>query len=349
MLGIGEMARVSGLGVSALRFYDQAGVLVPALVDPVTGYRRYRDAQVHAARLVAGLRRVGMPVAEIGRLIGETDRAVRGKLLDEHLARLAAGLDDARREIARLHRLIDSDPLEDLPMTTLVTLPAAALAAALDSVRYAAGTDPALPMINGVLLEVGAGELTLVATDRFRLALARPAATVDGPGLAVVAPLPFVDALRPLLAGEAGDATLELTAGSLAARTAAGALTAEPSDVDFPDFRRLVPPAGASRVPVEAAELRAAVAQAPAARREHEGVSFEVAVLTLGADGGVRTADETSWAADTQAHIAVNREFLLQALDAGGAGQLVLELDGPIRPLALRGDGNYSMLMPVRH
>ena len=30
MRGIGEMARSSGLGVSALRFYDGAGVLVPA-------------------------------------------------------------------------------------------------------------------------------------------------------------------------------------------------------------------------------------------------------------------------------------------------------------------------------
>ena len=41
-------------------------MLVPALVDPVTGYRWYTDDQVAPARLVAGLRRVGMPLAEIG-------------------------------------------------------------------------------------------------------------------------------------------------------------------------------------------------------------------------------------------------------------------------------------------
>jgi len=41
MRGIGEVARASGLSVSALRFYDGAGVLVPAEVDPATGYRRY--------------------------------------------------------------------------------------------------------------------------------------------------------------------------------------------------------------------------------------------------------------------------------------------------------------------
>lgn len=37
MRSIGEMARDSGLGVSALRFYDRTGVLVPAWVDPVSG------------------------------------------------------------------------------------------------------------------------------------------------------------------------------------------------------------------------------------------------------------------------------------------------------------------------
>ena len=47
--------------------------------------------------------------------------------------------------------------------------------------------------------------------------------------------------------------------------------------------------------------------------------------------------------------IAVNREFLLQALDAGD--QLTLGLDDPIAPLAIRNpdrEGTLSILMPVR-
>ncbi len=39
----------SGLGVSALRFYDRAGVLVPDQVDPVTGYRWYAPEQLGEA------------------------------------------------------------------------------------------------------------------------------------------------------------------------------------------------------------------------------------------------------------------------------------------------------------
>jgi DNA polymerase-3 subunit beta len=49
--------------------------------------------------------------------------------------------------------------------------------------------------------------------------------------------------------------------------------------------------------------------------------------------------------------MGVDREFLLEALDAGGSSQLVLELDGPIAPLAIRGPdraGDVSMLMPIR-
>lgn len=47
----------------------------------------------------------------------------------------------------------------------------------------------------------------------------------------------------------------------------------------------------------------------------------------------------------------MNREFLLEALDAGGRGQLVLDLDGPIRPLLLRqpdDERSFSLLMPIR-
>ncbi len=62
---IGEMARDSVLGVSALRFYDRAGVLVPAWVDPVSGYRWYSPEQLAEARLSARSRRAGIPLADI--------------------------------------------------------------------------------------------------------------------------------------------------------------------------------------------------------------------------------------------------------------------------------------------
>jgi DNA polymerase-3 subunit beta len=104
-------------------------------------------------------------------------------------------------------------------------------------------------------------------------------------------------------------------------------------------------------VTVDVAELRDLLAAAPVIDREHEGSRYPVAVLAVGPDGGVRFADDDEWAADTGSHVAVNREFLLQALDAGTSGQLQLELDGPVKPLIFRPVGTesrFSLLMPVR-
>lgn len=65
LLTIGTFAKASRLSPKALRLYDELGLLTPARVDPVTGYRLYAPAQLEQARLVAWLRRLGMPLARI--------------------------------------------------------------------------------------------------------------------------------------------------------------------------------------------------------------------------------------------------------------------------------------------
>lgn len=64
-LSIGEFAQASGLTPKALRLYDDLGLLAPAEVDPRSGYRSYEPEQLERARLVASLRRLGMPLARI--------------------------------------------------------------------------------------------------------------------------------------------------------------------------------------------------------------------------------------------------------------------------------------------
>ncbi|MFF7637700.1 MerR family transcriptional regulator [Kitasatospora sp. NPDC008050] len=68
LLTIGAFARACGLTPKALRLYDELGLLRPAEVDPASGYRFYRREQLERARLVAHLRRIGLPLARIGRL-----------------------------------------------------------------------------------------------------------------------------------------------------------------------------------------------------------------------------------------------------------------------------------------
>src|ERR1700759_1392444 len=61
LMTIGEFAARTRLSPKALRLYDRLGLLTPALTDPATGYRRYRADQVGPARLIAQLRRGGLP------------------------------------------------------------------------------------------------------------------------------------------------------------------------------------------------------------------------------------------------------------------------------------------------
>ncbi|MQY14901.1 hypothetical protein SRB5_50770 [Streptomyces sp. RB5] len=65
LLTIGVFARAVGLSAKALRLYDELGLLPPAVVDGDSGYRFYEPAQAERARLIAWLRRVGMPLTEI--------------------------------------------------------------------------------------------------------------------------------------------------------------------------------------------------------------------------------------------------------------------------------------------
>ncbi|WVK88036.1 MerR family transcriptional regulator [Dactylosporangium sp. AC04546] len=69
MLTIGAFARAARLSPKALRLYDELGLLPPAAVDGDSGYRFYKPAQLDRARLIAWLRRLGMPLARIRRVL----------------------------------------------------------------------------------------------------------------------------------------------------------------------------------------------------------------------------------------------------------------------------------------
>ncbi|MEW1692760.1 MerR family transcriptional regulator [Streptomyces sp. NPDC091265] len=126
LVTIGAFARLSRLSAKALRRYDELGLLKPVLVDPVNGYRYYDPAQARTARLVAWLRRIGMPLARITEVIaldpGAAAAAIRG-----YWARIEAET-AARRDLAVF--LIDQLSTEEA-MAQVGTL----------GIRYAAGTD----------------------------------------------------------------------------------------------------------------------------------------------------------------------------------------------------------------
>ena len=64
-MSIGEFASRSRLSAKALRLYDELGLLPPARVDENSGYRFYEPSQLKQARLIAALRQLQVPLAEI--------------------------------------------------------------------------------------------------------------------------------------------------------------------------------------------------------------------------------------------------------------------------------------------
>jgi DNA-binding transcriptional MerR regulator len=77
LLSIGQIARLSGLSVGALRHYDELDLLRPADVDVSSGYRRYRTEQLETARVIARLRELEMSLDEIREVLAIDDPVER--------------------------------------------------------------------------------------------------------------------------------------------------------------------------------------------------------------------------------------------------------------------------------
>ncbi|WP_405839092.1 MerR family transcriptional regulator [Streptomyces platensis] len=131
LLTIGAFARASRLSPKALRLYDELGLLPPAHVDPHSGYRHYAPAQLERARLVAWLRRIGMPLARI-REVCELAPDAAALAVAAYWAQVEADT-AARRDLAAF--LVDQLERKNTAMTT----PHTPL-----TMRYAALTDQGL-------------------------------------------------------------------------------------------------------------------------------------------------------------------------------------------------------------
>ena len=64
---VSELARRAGVAPSAVRFYEEMGVL-PAAPRRANGYREYGSAELARLRLVVALRRLGLAPVDAGRL-----------------------------------------------------------------------------------------------------------------------------------------------------------------------------------------------------------------------------------------------------------------------------------------
>jgi len=109
-----EVSDLAGISVRTLHYYDQIGLLKPAIVE-ANGYRRYGGAELERLQEILLLRELGFDLSGIRRIVDGSRHARREALLQhrgalvvrhERLARMIEAIDET---IATMGRGIDLD------------------------------------------------------------------------------------------------------------------------------------------------------------------------------------------------------------------------------------------------
>ena len=75
LMKIGEIAAFFDVSVKAVRIYEKKGIIIPAKIDPDTGYRYYTAQQVQTLNALLELKAIGFTLNEIKNIIsGTVDR-----------------------------------------------------------------------------------------------------------------------------------------------------------------------------------------------------------------------------------------------------------------------------------
>ncbi|MFI9050573.1 MerR family transcriptional regulator [Streptomyces sp. NPDC053427] len=380
LLGIGAFARRVGLTPSALRFYDDCGALRPARVDAATGYRYYAAGQAARAVRLRRLRAAGLPLVDVAVVLDGAQDAARD-VLRAHLERTRRTADEAQAVVEGFLREAAG---EAGGRWARARVDGAELAGAVRQVAPAAAVGAAheeFPVLGCVLLELVDGEVRLVATDRYRLAVRvlRAAAFEGGPRTMLIE----AEAARGLAEWAVRQMTVEVECGADAVptegaaeaagfrlRSAVGGELWEPPreqgrhpapDPDaFPDYRLMLEglETGRYRVIVDRSRLRDAVA----------GRSGAVTLVAGTVCGGQQELEVTGGEREpvrlpavfhvkhgavkhgVVPRIAFDPAVLVPALEVGVGPDVLLEIVSADRPVVVRSadQGSFTTLvMPV--
>ena len=94
---IGMFAAMNHVTVKALRFYEEQGLLIPALIHPETGYRYYTLSQMAVLHQITALKQAGFTLEEIARINAGADEEA---VLLKKKAELLAKISELTRQIA---------------------------------------------------------------------------------------------------------------------------------------------------------------------------------------------------------------------------------------------------------
>ena len=106
LLPIGMFSRASSLSIKTLRAYHESGILVPARVDPQTGYRSYTVDQLADAAIVQRLRALDLPLEQVRTVVDARDPEVTRQVLAGHQREMQSRLDETERIVAELQSVV---------------------------------------------------------------------------------------------------------------------------------------------------------------------------------------------------------------------------------------------------
>lgn len=64
LLSIGELSKITGVHIKALRYYDSLGILKPAYIDPDSNYRYYSFPQKATVEAIQFCVDIGVPLKQ---------------------------------------------------------------------------------------------------------------------------------------------------------------------------------------------------------------------------------------------------------------------------------------------
>jgi DNA polymerase III subunit beta len=323
-------------------------------------------------RLRATDMELGLEVGLEGELDGGGSVVLPGRLLVEVARSLPDGpvslaLREAERDIelsagsSRFH--LRTLPAEDFPRFPEpdgdpVELPSGPLRDTINRVARAASRDEARPVLTGVLVTVDGDEMTMVATDSYRLAVKTTKLESSVPErLEANVPARALRELARLIeAGGEDSVSVWLTRNQAIFRIGQVSLSSRLIDGQFPNHSQLLPESFEHEVKLPRAELLevtrrvSQLAQRNAALR----LSFSDGELVISAEtpdlGDAREALPAPYDGELL-EIGFNPDFVRDGLESIDSDEVVLKLISPLRPGLIEpaADDDFSYLvMPIR-
>jgi DNA polymerase-3 subunit beta len=296
-----------------------------------------------------------------GRLLAEVARSL-GDSTVEIEAREAERDVEIRSGSSSFHlRVLPAEDFPKLPAAEgepTLKIPAKALEASIELVARAASRDDMRPVLTGVFVAAAGTEMTMVATDSYRLAVKRTELEADlGGEIEANIPARALRELGRILTSEAAEeAAISLLTNQAIFEAGSITLTTRLIEGQFPNFRQLLPESYEHDVRLprpEFLDVTRRVSQL-AQRNAPLRLSFTSGELTVAAETpDVGDATETMPAAfdGEDLEIGFNPEFLKEGIESVEGDEVLLRLISPLRPGLLQpveGEDFRYLVMPIR-